>query len=144
MIEPITVDEAAGVRRIVLRPHQPAAASVYATDHDDDALHLGVRGEDGGLIAVASSYAEALPERATTARRIRGMATLAEHRGQGLGVCLVEAVLADARERGAELVWCNARTTAAGFYAGVGFEQYGDEFDLPPIGPHVVMVRSLA
>jgi predicted GNAT family N-acyltransferase len=40
-------------------------------------------------------------------------------------------------------VWCNARTPAVGLYAREGFAIEGEEFELPEIGPHVVMTRSL-
>ena len=37
--------------------------------------------------------------------------------------------------------WCNARTSAAGYYEKIGFVIASDEFELPDIGPHVLMVR---
>jgi ribosomal protein S18 acetylase RimI-like enzyme len=58
--------------------------------------------------------------------------------GQGIGRELVEALKARFTER-RESLWCNARTTAAGFYVGLGFEVVGVPFDVPGIGPHVVM-----
>jgi hypothetical protein len=36
-------------------------------------------------------------------------------------------------------VWCNARTPAVGFYEKLGFSTIGEEFELPPIGPHYLM-----
>jgi len=76
------------------------------------------------------------------AHRIRGMATRPDHRGLGLGRRLVEAGLEMLTERHGcrPILWCNARTTAAGDYARLGFVQLGEEFDIPHIGPHVVMV----
>ena len=48
-----------------------------------------------------------------------------------------------AESGGAEL-WCNARLPAVGFYRRGGFEVVSDEFDVPGIGPHVVMARAVA
>ena len=46
-------------------------------------------------------------------------------------------------EGGSEL-WGNARMPAVGFYRRAGLEVVGAEFEVPGIGPHVVMVRRLA
>ena len=63
-------------------------------------------------------------------------------RGDG-GDEILGACLDHARSRGGERVWCNARVTAEGFYLRAGFEPEGARFDLPGIGPHVVMAVSL-
>jgi predicted GNAT family N-acyltransferase len=47
-----------------------------------------------------------------------------------------------AAEHGATRLWCNARTPAVGFYERHGWTTVGEEFDVPPIGPHYRMVRS--
>jgi predicted GNAT family N-acyltransferase len=36
-------------------------------------------------------------------------------------------------------VWCNARTPARSLYERAGFTVASDEFELPEIGPHLVM-----
>ena len=53
---------------------------------------------------------------------------------------LVDDGLARVAARGGDLVWCDARATAAGFYERMGFTVVTDEFDKPGIGPHVGMV----
>lgn len=50
---------------------------------------------------------------------------------------------ADPLERGGTQLWCNARSTAAGFYRALGFEAKGEEFELPGIGAHSLMWRPL-
>jgi len=151
-VEQITAAECRDLRRAVLRPRQPPQACVYPGDDAPDSFHVGVRGDGGSLIAVGSFYREALPpEHAAEgaphaiARRIRGMAVLPEHRGRGLGRSLVEAGLSSARRQSIppSLVWCNARTSAAGYYAKLGFTPSGDEFEIEGIGPHFVMVQEL-
>ena len=44
---------------------------------------------------------------------------------------------------GGDLVWCDARTTAARFYERAGFTVVTGEYDKPGIGPHVGMVEDL-
>ena len=89
---------------------------------------------------MASVYHEAQPgETDPQAWRLRGMATYAEQRGQGIGGALMEACLAHVRTHGGTRLWFNARTTAAGFYRRFGFVVQGDVFDIEGIGPHVVM-----
>jgi predicted GNAT family N-acyltransferase len=46
-------------------------------------------------------------------------------------------------ERGGDLVWCDARVTAAGFYEQMGFTVVTGEFDKPGVGPHVGMLRGV-
>lgn len=139
------------IRHAVLRPNQPPEACVYPGDDAPDSFHLGIRGEPGhgasNLIAVASFYREPLPDDPTGSSqlRIRGMAVLPEHRGKGLGRSLVDAGLAIARDQQPPptLVWCNARTTAAGYYARLGFANRSGEFEIEGIGPHFVMTRPI-
>ena len=135
------------LRHAILRPNQPIDACVYPGDDAPDSFHLGIRDERSNLIAVASFYREPTPDDPGTnpQLRIRGMAVLPEHRGKGLGRSLVDAGLAIARDQSPPptLVWCNARTTAAGYYAKLGFAPRGDEFEIEGIGPHFVMVRPI-
>jgi ribosomal protein S18 acetylase RimI-like enzyme len=71
------------------------------------------------------------------------MATLFDMQGRGAGRRLVENGIGVARASGAELMWCNARVTARGFYERLGFVAVGDEFDLPASGKHYVMIKRL-
>lgn len=141
------------LRGLVLRPGQPVDRLVYPGDDDAGTVHLAA--VDGGeVISVASFYAEPVPERVERSRcgvspgaagvRIRGMATVEAFRGRGLGRRLVEEGLAELGARGAvfEAVWCNARTSAAGYYEKLGFVAASAVFELPDIGAHVVMVRA--
>ena len=143
----ISSAETRHLRRVVLRPNQPIEACVYPGDVAPDSFHLGIRDGQSHLIAVASFYREPLPDAPAgdPQLRIRGMAVLPEHRGKGLGRALVDAGLAIARGQSPPptLVWCNARTTAAGYYAKLGFFPQGDEFEIEGIGPHYVMARGL-
>ncbi len=70
------------------------------------------------------------------------MATEPDVRGAGFGAALVAACIEHAAASGGGELWCNARMGALGFYRRMGFDVVSEEFDIPGIGPHVVMVRS--
>ena len=71
------------------------------------------------------------------------MATLPEVRGTGFGKALLDACVAAAMEKGASLIWCNARRSASDFYAKNGWWIVGGEFDIPTVGPHFRMRLGL-
>jgi len=129
----------------VLRPHQAPEALVYPGDEAVGTLHVGGFLDGEGPIAVASVYREdreASP--AGGGWRLRGMAVRPESQGAGHGAALLEACMAHARAHNGVELWCNARTSAAGFYRRLGFTEAGPEFELPGIGPHFLMWRPLA
>ena len=72
------------------------------------------------------------------------MATLPEVRGEGHGAALITAAETFIAEQGGTSIWFNARRAAEGFYARMGYATVSDEFDVPGIGPHVVMEKRLA
>ena len=48
--------------------------------------------------------------------------------------------LARVAARGGDVVWCDARVGAAGFYERMGFTVVTDEFEKTGIGPHIGML----
>ena len=164
VIDVISAAATSALRHAILRPNQPPETCVYPGDDDPGSLHFGVlldEQNDSGieLIGVASFYREAMPRGLTVGAepgvdndeaselqlRIRGMAVLPEYRGRGHGRALVDGGLALARKQvpPPELVWCNARTTATGYYAKLGFVPRGHEFEIAGIGTHRVMVLDM-
>ena len=94
------------------------------------------------MVGIASLYREPGPGGAH-GWRLRGMATAPEVRGQGFGMALLVACVDHVAAGGGGELWCNARGPAVGFYRRAGFDVVGDEFDIPGIGPHVVMTRTV-
>jgi len=142
-IRAVSASETLSLRRSLLRPGLPLAESVYDGDDDPATKHWGAFA-DGALVAVASLYAEALPQSIATERawRLRGMAVDADFQRQGCGKELLHRCLQSVEDDGGEVLWCNARAAAVGFYRQAGFEISGDEFIIPDIGSHFVMLRS--
>ena len=67
----------------------------------------------------------------TTSWRLRGMATLPEYRGCGLGRQLAQRCIAYAAEQGGTCVWCTSRVATVAFYRALGFIECSDTFSLP-------------
>lgn len=149
-IREISAEQTRPVRQRVLRPHQRPEELVYPGDDDGDTFHLGAVNAEGDVLAILSMYRHAQPptdpEGEPKAWRIRGMASVPEARGTGLGRELVERardqVWAGAPHAGRDPIWCNARENAFGFYHKLGFEIVGGIFEIEGIGPHAVMVLS--
>jgi predicted GNAT family N-acyltransferase len=111
---------------------------VYPGDDDASTVHVGAYiGER--LVGIASLYREGRPGQ--DGWRLRGMASAPDARGTGIGRALLDACVAHVAAAGGGELWCNARTPALPFYAKAGFEVISEPFDIPGIGPHVVMRR---
>ena len=141
-VERVTAVEVRPLRHIVLRPHQPIEECTYEADDEPNTGHyVAYRGDE--RVGAASIFQQSDVGEDPAAWRIRGMVSLEEVRGEGYGGALLEACLRHAAEHGGNRVWCNGRTTVTGFYEHFGFVIKGDEFEIPGLGPHVVMERAV-
>jgi GNAT superfamily N-acetyltransferase len=84
-------------------------------DEDEDGIHFGLFHKDN-LTSVVSCF-----EKGNGELQFRKFATLKEYQHMGFGSALLQYILAYADERNFTKVWCNARTSALGFYAKYGF-----------------------
>jgi GNAT superfamily N-acetyltransferase len=150
-VEDIPPEATHDLRWRILRNRRPGASVVFPEDAWPGAFHLAVRGPDagdgdsGGILAVASFSPEGTPYRpGQRAVHLRGMAVDEPFQHHGLGRLLVTTVVGRLRADGVAVLWCNARDSAGGFYARLGFEVVGEGFVLPESGfAHHVMVRDL-
>jgi ribosomal protein S18 acetylase RimI-like enzyme len=71
------------------------------------------------------------------------MATDSAVRGTGVGRALVSEGLRRVGGQGGDLVWCDARLGAVGFYERMGFAVVAEEFEKPDGGLHLGMVVDL-
>src|SRR6266487_1332521 len=142
-IRVITTGETLSLRQTVLRPGRSIAAAQFSGDDAPATRHFGAFSA-GRLVGIASLFLAEMPgQSGVAAWQLRGMATAPEARGKGFGRALGAACVAFARENGARLLWCNARTPAVGFYRKLGFETLGGEFEIPGVGPHFRMTLQL-
>ena len=71
--------------------------------------------------------------------QLRAMAVYSQWQGKGIGRMLVQAAEAHAWQNGYKEIILHARKVAMGFYAGMGYTPYGDEFVEVGI-PHYMMM----
>jgi len=140
---PVSASDVRPMRRAILRPGQAADELVYPGDEDPASLHLASFRE-GEIVGIASVMPGGHPRDPRGGDwRIRGMAVAEAHRGRGIGTTLLSACEAHARVRGGSRLWCNARIAARDLYLDGGMVIEGDEFEIPGIGPHLLMSKHL-
>lgn len=131
------------IRQQILRPTGSLEDCHFPGDNDELTFHLGAYVDDK-LVSVASFYMDNHPAiDAEYQFRLRGMATYEQFRGQGMSSALLRTAFPMIKNNHVKTIWCNARVSAVGFYQKVGFECMGEEFDIPDIGPHILMVKNL-
>jgi len=134
-VRQIPVADTRPLRQSVLRPHQTRAelAAHELPGAFAAGAFAGARLVSVGLVA---------PDGGPGAWRVRGMASAVDARGRGAGTAVLAALVERALSQGASRIWCNARLPARSLYQRAGFRVVSDEFELPDIGPHVVMERG--
>lgn len=139
------------LRQEVLRPGRAVRDCVYPGEDDSRTVHAAALQRpvppagDFTVLAVGVVMAEAPPwdTEIDDGWRLRGMATRPDHRGQGLGSWVLDFLTGHVSGQGGGLLWCNARVPALGLYQRAGFSSRGPVFELPEIGPHQVMWRTV-
>ena len=133
----VEADRSRQLRRSVLRPNLPPDALLPGDDLVDP-VHLGAFAGDE-LVSACFVYAESCAwQPGRPAWRLRSMATEPAGRGTGAGTAVLRAAVEFARSHGAELLWCEAREQAVGFYLRNGWQLHGERFQTD-YGPHRYM-----
>ncbi|KAK8092014.1 hypothetical protein PG997_002375 [Apiospora hydei] len=167
-IRAITPSETHNLRHRVLWPHKPL--EYVQLEEDDQGHHFGVFLEDASpllppnlqhlqqptqegeekdkssvptepvsIISMFFAGDEANPKKVA---RFRKFATDPQWQGRGVGSALLRYAIVFAVTEGAESVWCDARTSALGFYQRFGMDREGEEF-LKGEVPYFKMSRTL-
>ncbi|MGF6311731.1 putative GNAT family N-acyltransferase [Bradyrhizobium sp. i1.8.4] len=121
------------IRHSVFVEEQRVPVELEWDDMDASSWHALAFAEDGSPIATG----RLLPD-----GHIGRMAVLKVARGTGMGARVLGALMAKAAELGYPELILNAQTHAEPFYARVGFERVGEEFDEAGI-PHIEMRKRL-
>lgn len=143
-VKQIQAEETHHLRHKVLWPHLNAEDDcVIDIDKREDAIHLAV--VDGEkIITIASFFAMHSPRLSNRNQvRLRAMATDPDYRKKNAGRLLLEKAMEILRDKGYEVLWCDARLGALGFYQSLGFDMMEDVYEIPRIGPHRFMFRML-
>lgn len=131
------------LRNQILRPKGREDDYTFPGDHDEQTFHLGAF-VDHKLVSITSFYFQEHPKIDQPHQyRLRGMATLASHRKQGLSKALIKTAIPIVKQNFCGVLWCNAREAAVGFYENIGFEAVGEFFTLPEIGQHLLMKYTI-
>ncbi len=140
-IQKIYAEQTYQLRLDILRNgvHLPV---VFSGDTDIDTIHLGVFDEDE-LKGIASFMKTKNVLFDKEQYQLRGMATAEDARGKGYGKELLHSAFELLREKKAQVLWCNARAEALGFYLKLGFSQLGEKFEIKEIGDHYTLFKKV-
>lgn len=133
----VAVEAIVPLRHRILRADLPLDAARFEGDDDVATRHYAAcrGGVPLSCLSLVHSQWEGRP-----AWQLRGMATETGEQGRGLGRMLLRRAVAEARRDEPDRVfWCNARTSAVGFYEKLGWRVVSEPFDIPTAGPHVKM-----
>jgi GNAT superfamily N-acetyltransferase len=144
VVRPARWEEIVDLRHAVLRQGLPREEAIFPGDDAATSRHCGAFCAD---VVVGCATFHASEWESEPAWQLRGMATLPEFRGKGVGRAVLEAMEADFEVAGhppaGTLLWCNARTPAVGFYETMGWRVVSERFEIPTAGPHVKMIKRL-
>lgn len=140
MIKLITDRDTLSLRSTVLRNGAPEVECIFPTD--DEGFHLGKFVKEK-LVCIATFFPEDYPDQGLGGYRLRGMATDPDFAGKGYGAQIINFAIDKLIAENASYIWCNARSSAVGFYKKQGFELISDEFEVPGIGMHFNMMYNL-
>ncbi|MEF8786986.1 MAG: GNAT family N-acetyltransferase [Haloarculaceae archaeon] len=133
-----TLTDAHAVRRAVFIAEQGVSEDVEMDDKDEDATHfVAVVATHGS--PVGTTRLRAVDEDTVKIERV---AVLPDHRGEGLGLRLMERAEAEARTQGYTRVRLHAQSSVEGFYERLGYRTSSEEFEEAGI-PHVEMTKDL-
>lgn len=136
-IRRVAVDLILQLRHAVLRQDLPLSTASFAGDAASGTLHLAAFA--GSEVVACASYM-VNPLDGESAYQLRGMASHPAWQGRGLGRQLLAHAELMLRDDPIRLRWCNARTSAIGFYRKMGWTVVSEEFDIPTAGPHRRMI----
>jgi len=131
------------IRHQVLWQHKSFDDCGIDLDDQAGAFHLGAYKGDK-LICVASFFKECQAKFSDKNQyRLRAMATLSSAQNTGAARALLNTAFQILKEKGQDLLWCDARIIATGFYEKLGFKKLGDTYSIPIIGLHYLMYKTL-
>lgn len=133
------------LRHKVLWPHiEQTADCVINIDDRADAIHLGAFNDQEVLVGVCSLFEMETPKLTFGKQyRLRAMATDPDVRGTGAGRSIVQHALQTIEKLGYDVLWCDAREVALGFYERMGFDRIDEWYEVRNVGPHQLMYFEL-
>jgi len=142
MVKFISSAEVLPLRSLVLRNRKSFEYCIFEGDEAYDTFHLGYE-LTGEIRSVATFMRNDFFEAEGEGYQLRGMATHPDFNGYGFGKALINFAIDYLKAYHIKYMWCNARSSAAGFYKKLGFATESPEFDIPGIGFHYEMKLNL-
>ena len=142
-IKKITSTQTIIVRHPVLRYGKPIESCHFEGDDLPTTSHFGLYFEKQ-LVAIISSFKvqnKLFSEE--NQYQIRGMAVLDEFQKKGFGEAILNYCENEIKLKKGNLIWFNARKTAVGFYKKSGYKILGDRFEIPDVGPHYILFKTI-
>jgi len=143
------------VRHKVLWPHLANSKhAIIDIDNSIGAIHLAAfyKGDVVGVASLFNQKCERFPELfiSLKVRRLRAMGVLDNMRGGGVGALIIQKAIEEMKGDGVDVVWCDSREVAWGFYEMQGFkfgcQINGEElesYQVPNVGLHKIMFKLL-
>lgn len=126
----LSAEDVALVRALGYSNGEKTTGGVRAGDDSSETMHVGIRVGDE-IVSVGTLNRDPSPRNEhTPVWRIRGMATLKEHRSQGHGGHILRFLIEHVAEAGGGLLWGNLRLAAVPFYERNGFLVHEDVFEM--------------
>ncbi|MCW8898418.1 MAG: GNAT family N-acetyltransferase [Flavobacteriales bacterium] len=140
----ITTKETYPLRLEVLWQHKNSLDECKL-DIDDLTTTFHVGAYKNGEIVAIGTFLQQQNEKfeAKNQYRLRAMATSPKVRGENFGKQVIDFALEELKNRKADLLWCDARKVALGFYEKMGFKIKGDFYEIPIIGKHKLMYKRI-
>ena len=141
LVREARVTEILDLRHRILRHGLARTAAEFQGDELETTHHVAALADDhvvGCATILLSSW------QGEAAWQLRGMAVDDDYQARGVGRLLVAELEKIARDSSRQLMWCNARTPAIGFYEKLGWKVMSGVFDVPTAGPHVKMLKRLS
>lgn len=143
MIKFVPLEIVLPLRSKMLRNGAAINECIFPTDQAEGIFHLAYYVDESEIATVATFYPQNLDGKDGQGYQLRGMATDDVFFGKGYGALLVKYAVDYLKEAKADYIWCNARSSALNFYKKQGFEIVSDEFEIPGVGPHYIMILNL-
>ena len=142
-INKVDADKIRSLRHSELRKGQDFSTTSYLRDYEEDTFHMACI-VDEKIVTCATFYPEkSIKAKSNNAYRLRGMATDFNFQRKGYAAGLMKESFKELKKRECDMLWCNARLVAVGFYKSVGLEIAGELFDIEGIGPHYYMEKEI-
>lgn len=132
------------LRHEVLWPHKNSHLEcVIEPDSIETTFHMGAI-ENNKTVGTSTFLVEKNDQfKSDNQYRLRAMATCPSVRGKQVGRRLIELSIEKLKQMKVDLLWCDARIEATGFYEKLGFQMKGQIYEVPNIGPHKLMFKEL-